>query len=169
MNKLKVIFSACLVVIMMACSNKSGNNESTMESSNDVRLNAIFPKGEEISNNNFEGVAYLQWLMTDTENFDCTLGNVTFEPGCRNSWHSHPGGQILIVIAGEGYYQERGKPIQLIKKGDIIPIKPDVVHWHGATPDSAMEHLAIGTRSNMGPAVWYEPVSDEDYYSYKAE
>ena len=169
MNKLKVIFSACLVVIMMACSNKSGNNESTMESSNDVQLNAIFPKGEEISNNNFEGVAYLQWLMTDTENFDCTLGNVTFEPGCRNSWHSHPGGQILIVIAGEGYYQERGKPIQLIKKGDIIPIKPDVVHWHGATPDSAMEHLAIGTRSNMGPAVWYEPVSDEDYYSYKAE
>ncbi|OJV87672.1 cupin domain-containing protein [Lascolabacillus massiliensis] len=169
MNKLKVIFSACLVVIMTACSNKSGNNESTMESSNDVQLNAIFPKGEEISNNNFEGIAYLQWLMTDTENFDCTLGNVTFEPGCRNSWHSHPGGQILIVIAGEGYYQERGKPIQLIKKGDIIPIKPDVVHWHGATPDSAMEHLAIGTRSNMGSAVWYEPVSDEDYYSYKAE
>ncbi|MGI6516863.1 MAG: cupin domain-containing protein [Fermentimonas caenicola] len=166
MNKLKVIFSACLVVIMTACSNKSGNNESTMESSNDVQLNAIFPKGEEISNNNFEGIAYLQWLMTDTENFDCTLGNVTFEPGCRNSWHSHPGGQILIVIAGEGYYQERGKPIQLIKKGDIIPIKPDVVHWHGATPDSAMEHLAIGTRSNMGSAVWYEPVSDEDYYSY---
>ena len=166
MNKLKVIFSACLVVIMTACSNKFGNNESTMESSNDVQLNAIFPKGEEISNNNFEGIAYLQWLMTDTENFDCTLGNVTFEPGCRNSWHSHPGGQILIVIAGEGYYQERGKPIQLIKKGDIIPIKPDVVHWHGATPDSAMEHLAIGTRSNMGPAVWYEPVSDEDYYSY---
>jgi quercetin dioxygenase-like cupin family protein len=169
MNKLKVIFSACLVVIMTACSNKSGNNESTMESSNDVQLNAIFPKGEEISNNNFEGIAYLQWLMTDTENFDCTLGNVTFEPGCRKSWHSHPGGQILIVIAGEGYYQERGKPIQLIKKGDIIPIKPDVVHWHGATPDSAMEHLAIGTRSNMGSAVWYEPVSDEDYYSYKAE
>ena len=166
MNKLKVIFSACLVVIMTACSNKSGNNESTMESSNDVQLNAIFPKGEEISNNNFEGIAYLQWLMTDTENFDCTLGNVTFEPGCRNSWHSHPGGQILIVIAGEGYYQERGKPIQLIKKGDIIPIKPDVVHWHGATPYSPMEHVAIGTRSNMGPAVWYEPVSDEDYYSY---
>lgn len=166
MNKLKVIFSACLVVVMTACNNKSGNNESTMESSNDVQLNAIFPKGEEISNNNFEGVAYLQWLMNDTENFDCTLGNVTFEPGCRNSWHSHPGGQILIVIAGEGYYQERGNPIQLIKKGDIIPIKPDVVHWHGATPDSPMEHLAIGTRSNMGPAVWYEPVSDEDYYSY---
>lgn len=166
MNKLKVIFSACLVVIMTACSNKSGNNESTMESSNDVQLNAIFPKGEEISNNNFEGIAYLQWLMTDTENFDCTLGNVTFEPGCRNSWHSHPGGQILIVIAGEGYYQERGKPIQLIKKGDIIPIKPDVVHWHGATPDSPMEPLAIGIRSNMGPEVWYEPVSDKDYYSY---
>lgn len=166
MNKLKVIFSACLVVIMTACSNKSDNTESTMGSNNDVCLNAIFPKGEKIGNNNFEGVAYLQWLMNDTENFDCTLGNVTFEPGCRNSWHSHPGGQILIVIAGEGYYQERGMPIRLIKKGDIIPIKPDVVHWHGATPDSPMEHLAIGTRSNMGPAVWYEPVSDEDYYSY---
>ena len=166
MNKIKVIFSAWLLLMLTACGNKSGNNESTMESSKDVQLNAIFSKGEVISNNNFEGVAYLQWLMKDTANFDCTLGNVTFEPGCRNSWHSHPGGQILIVLAGEGYYQERGKAIQLIKKGDIIPIKPDIVHWHGATPDSPMEHLAIGTRSNMGPAVWYEPVSDEDYYRY---
>jgi hypothetical protein len=121
MHRLNLIFSVCLIVIMSACSNKSGNTERTMESSNDVRLNAIFPKGEEISNSNFEGVAYLQWLMNDTENFDCTLGNVTFEPGCRNSWHSHPGGQILIVIAGEGYYQERGKPIQLIKKRRYYP------------------------------------------------
>ena len=71
MNKLKVIFSACLVVIMTACSNKSDNTESTMGRNNDVCLNAIFPKGEKIGNNNFEGVAYLQWLMNDTENFDC--------------------------------------------------------------------------------------------------
>jgi quercetin dioxygenase-like cupin family protein len=168
MKKLKLVAFVCLSVLLAACGNNSKtNNEGAMDTKNTTELNTIFPKGEEIKNNNFEGVAYLQWLMRDTENFDCTLGNVTFEPGCRNSWHSHPGGQILMVTAGEGYYQERGKPIQLIKKGDIIPIKPDVVHWHGATPDSAMEHLAIGTRTNMGPAVWYEPVSDEDYNSYK--
>lgn len=165
MNRFKLIFFACSALLATACGNNPGTSNETAKEGYD--LNTIFPKGVKIENNNFEGVAYLEWLMRDTENFDCTLGNVTFEPGCRNSWHSHPGGQILIVTAGEGYYQERGKPIQLIKKGDIVPIKPNVVHWHGATPDSPMEHLAVGTRNNMGPAVWYEPVSDEDYLSYK--
>lgn len=131
------------------------------------KQNTIFPKGQKINNDHFEGTAWLQMIMTNTEAFDCTIGNVTFEAGCRNSWHSHPGGQILLVVSGEGYYQEKGQPIQLIRPGDVVEILPDVVHWHGAAPDSPMEHLAIGTRSGMGPAVWGEPVSDEDYYSYK--
>lgn len=164
MNKIKLILIACISVATMAGNNSSTKNKGATNGKKDeAKMNDIFPRGEKIENEYFTGTAYLQWLMRDTENFDCTLGNVTFEPGCRNNWHSHPGGQILMVISGEGYYQERGKPIQLIKKGDVVPIKPNVEHWHGATPDSAMEHLAIGTRTNMGPAVWLEPVSDEDY------
>jgi para-nitrobenzyl esterase len=124
---------------------------------------AIFLRGEKIGNNNFVGTAYHQRLVTDSKTFDCIVGNVIFEAGCRNSWHSHPGGQILLVTSGEGYYQERGKPIRVIKVGDVIEIQPNIVHWHGATPDSEFEHIAIGTQQHKGPVVWLEPVTDEEY------
>lgn len=130
----------------------------------------IFPKGEVISGANaanFIGTAWLEMLMTNEQAFDCSIGNVTFKPGCRNSWHSHPGGQILLVTSGEGYFQEKGKPIQLIKTGDVIEILPDIVHWHGATSDSEMVHIALSTKTHLGPAVWLEPVTDEEYNSYK--
>lgn len=89
--------------------------------------------------------------------------NVTFEPRCRNYWHSHPGGQILLVTSGEGYYQEKGQPARLLKAGDVVKIKLDIIHWHGATPDSEFVHIGISTQVSKGAAVWYEPVSDEEY------
>jgi quercetin dioxygenase-like cupin family protein len=61
---------------------------------------------------------------------------VTFEPGCRNNWHSHPAGQILVVTAGQGYYQEKGQPAQLLRAGDTVSIAPILVHWHGATANT---------------------------------
>jgi quercetin dioxygenase-like cupin family protein len=76
----------------------------------------IFPKGEKISSPNFIGTTWLSMLATDAGMFDCVIGNVTFEQGAHNSWHSHPGGQILLVTSGIGYYQEKGNPIQLITK-----------------------------------------------------
>lgn len=127
----------------------------------------IFPKGKKNEIPYFKGTSYLQMLMSNDKDFDCSIGNVTFEKGCRNNWHSHPGGQILLVTAGKGYYQEKGKPIQFIKAGDVVEIKPNVVHWHGATADSEMTHIAISTRASLGPAVWGEPVTDEEYNSYK--
>jgi quercetin dioxygenase-like cupin family protein len=168
MNKFNFFIVACFAILITACSNSSTNKKATvMENSNEPKLNTIFPKGEPASNDYFVGTAYVDMLMTNTDDFDCSIGNVTFEPGCRNSWHSHAGGQLLLVTAGEGYYQEKGKPIQLIKKGDVIEIKPNVVHWHGATPDSPMEHLAIGTRNSAGSVTWLEPVTDEEYLSYQ--
>lgn len=128
----------------------------------DTDLN-IFPKGDLISNPNFTGAAWLQRLMTDTDKFDVVISNVVFDPGVRNSWHSHPGGQILIATSGEGYYQERGKPVQILNAGDVIAIPSNVVHWHGAAPDSEFIHIAINTKVSLGPAVWYEKVTDEEY------
>lgn len=104
-------------------------------------------------------------MVTDKENFDATVGNVIFEPGVRTNWHSHPGGQILLCTKGTGYYQEKGKPIRLLKVGDVVEIVPNIVHWHGATPDSKFEHIAIGTQSSKGSVVWLQPVSDEKYNS----
>ena len=94
---------------------------------------------------------------------DCTVANVTFEPGVRNNWHSHPAGQLLVVTAGQGYYQAKGHPAQLLRAGDTVSIAPGVVHWHGAAPDSLFTHLAINPNVSQGVANWLTPVTDEEY------
>ena len=118
-------------------------------------------------NPNFTGKAWLQGYVAPQDGFGCTVSNVTFAPGCRNSWHSHKGGQLLLCTSGKGYYQEKGKPIRLLLPGDVVKIAPDVVHWHGAAPDSEFTHIAIGTQLDKGGVTWLEPVTNEEYNSYK--
>ncbi|MHB9055066.1 MAG: carboxymuconolactone decarboxylase family protein [Paludibacteraceae bacterium] len=130
-------------------------------------INHIFPKGTMIKNDYFSGIAWLQMLVNANDNHDISIANVAFEPGVRNNWHSHPAGQILICIKGHGYYQEKGKPIQLLNVGDVVDILPNVVHWHGATPDGEFEHIAINPQVHKGSVVWLQPVTDEEYNSYK--
>jgi 4-carboxymuconolactone decarboxylase len=130
---------------------------------------SIFALGEKFNNKNFTGDVWLKMLVDRDNDFNCPIGNVTFAPGCRNSWHKHFGGQILLVTSGEGYYQEEGKEIRLLHTGDVVLIEPNVKHWHGATPYSYFSHLSIETNIEKGGAVWLEPVSDSDYYSYKAD
>lgn len=95
------------------------------------------------------------------------LANVTFEPGCRNNWHIHHaakgGGQILICNAGEGWYQEEGKPAVSLTPGSVITIPPEVKHWHGAKADSWFSHIAIEVPGQQTSNEWCEPVSDEEY------
>lgn len=95
------------------------------------------------------------------------VANVTFEPGCRNNWHIHHakqgGGQILICTAGEGWYQEEGKPAQSLQPGDVVEIPAEVKHWHGAKKDSWFSHLAIECPGEETSNEWCEPVTDEQY------
>jgi quercetin dioxygenase-like cupin family protein len=89
---------------------------------------------------------------------------VTFEPKARTNWHSHPAGQHIIVTSGVGYYQEWGKPIQVIKAGDVVWVPIGIKHWHGASKDIAMTHLVVtGADQNGKNADWLEPVSDKQY------
>lgn len=88
---------------------------------------------------------------------------VTFEPAARTAWHSHPLGQTLVVTAGCGRVQLHGEPIQEIRLGDIVWIAPGEKHWHGATPTTALTHLAIQEAQDGKAADWFEPVSDQDY------
>lgn len=127
----------------------------------------LFPKGQKITNDYFIGATWLEMLVSNDSTFNCPIGNVTFEPGARNNWHKHPGGQLLLVTGGEGYYQEEGKPVQVLHEGDIVKIHPNVKHWHGATPDSWFAHIAISTNVQMGDAEWLEPVTDEVYKNLK--
>ncbi len=89
--------------------------------------------------------------------------SVTFEPGARTAWHTHPLGQTLIVTAGCGWVQHEGGPIEIIRPGDVVWIAPGEKHWHGATPTTAMTHIAIHERHNGKAVDWLEHVSDEQY------
>ncbi|MEH1943431.1 MAG: cupin domain-containing protein [Nostoc sp.] len=89
--------------------------------------------------------------------------SVTFEPGARTAWHTHPLGQTLIVTAGSGYVQQWGGQIQEIRPGDVVRIAPGLKHWHGATATTAMTHIAIHEELDGKPVDWLEHVSDEQY------
>lgn len=114
----------------------------------------------------FVGNSYLNPL-TDFQNGEFPLFNVTFEPGCRNSWHIHHadkgGGQVLVCTAGEGWYQEEGKEAVELKEGVIIVIPANVKHWHGAKKDSWFSHISIEVPGENTSNEWLEPVDAADY------
>jgi len=89
--------------------------------------------------------------------------HVTFEPGARTNWHTHPLGQTLTVTFGRGWVQREGEPVAEIRAGDVVRFAPDERHWHGASADSAMSHIAIQESVNGSAMTWLEPVSDADY------
>jgi 4-carboxymuconolactone decarboxylase len=123
----------------------------------------IFPKGEKITNNNFTGDAWLQQMISSDSLNPTQVGTVTFAPGARSNWHMHPAGQILLILDGTGYYQEKGSAKKIIKKGDFIKCPPGVPHWHGASKDDHLIQTAI-TNSHKGATVWLEKVTDEEYH-----
>lgn len=114
----------------------------------------------------FIGKSYLN-MLTDSEKVKLGVFNVTFKPGCRNNWHIHHaktgGGQVLICVDGEGWYQEEGKPARSLKPGDVVSIPANVKHWHGAKKDSWFSHIAIEVPGEETSNEWCEPVSDEAY------
>jgi 4-carboxymuconolactone decarboxylase len=125
----------------------------------------VFPIGEpnDAFAQYFVGQSYLAPVSTE----QVGVYNVTFEPGCRNNWHVHNatsgGGQILVCVAGRGYYQEEGKPAVELTPGAVVNIPTGVKHWHGAAPDSWFSHLAIEVPGENTENVWLEPVADDDY------
>lgn len=128
----------------------------------------IFPRGEKNPFGEFfVGQSYLEMLTTE----GVPIGNVTFEPGCRNNWHIHRatagGGQILLCTSGRGWYQEWEKPAQELHPGDVVVIPANVKHWHGAAKDSWFSHLAVEVPAEGASNEWLEAVSDEAYGKLK--
>ena len=127
-------------------------------------IDPIFELGEENPfGQYFVGQSYLKMLCTE----GVGIGNVTFEPGCRNNWHIHHakkgGGQILLCTAGRGWYQEWGKPAQQLHPGDVVKIPAGVKHWHGAAKDSWFAHLSVEVPGEETSNEWLEPVDDQSY------
>lgn len=135
----------------------------------DTKELSVFPTGNanEAFAQYFIGQSYLNMLSTE----QVPIGNVTFEPGCRNNWHIHHadkgGGQMLLVTAGNGWYQEWGKPARKLNPGDVVHIPANVKHWHGAATNSWFQHLAVEVPGENCKTEWCEPVFDEEYEKLK--
>jgi 4-carboxymuconolactone decarboxylase len=128
--------------------------------------NSIFPKGEIAATDNHTGTVWLKELNVPDSIFNVSLANATFAPGAKLNWHMHPAGQYLLITEGTGYYQERGKPIQMVHKGDVIKCLPGTEHWHGATPGSNVTYIGV-TPVQKGKTKWLQRVTDEEYHSVK--
>lgn len=158
MKKLIFVCAAALLAAGIA----NGTNARNMD---EIKKISAFPVGDklpEMFSQYFIGQAYLARL-TQNGALNCPISNVTFEPGCRNNWHSHTGGQILVAVGGRGYYQAQGEAARELLPGDVVEIAPDVVHWHGAAPDSWFSHLAIETNPQTNRNTWLDPVDDAQY------
>lgn len=112
---------------------------------------------------NFTGSARIVRLVQARDPSRTSVSRVTFEPGARTAWHSHPVGQILIVTEGTGWVQARGGPVEEIREGDVVWTPPGVKHWHGATRTAGMTHLAIVENVEGQVVEWMEQVSDDQY------
>jgi len=148
-----VITIAALVGITVS----SAYAQSTQISTNSSRKSLVG------SEKNFTGAVVVDPLYGANEHLPQTGGVVTFAPGARSAWHTHPAGQILIVTSGTGWVQEEGGEKREIKPGDVIWTPPSVKHWHGATASNSMSHIAISNMRGGKNAEWMELVSDEQY------
>jgi len=160
---MKNLVTILMVALILYFSQNNQLNAQNMKE--EIPNISNFPVGDklpEMYSRYFIGQAYLAPL-TKNKDLNCPISNVTFEPGCRNNWHSHTGGQILVVVGGKGYYQAKGEPARLLLPGDVVEIQANVVHWHGAAPDSWFSHLAIETNPQVSKNTWLEPVDDEQY------
>jgi quercetin dioxygenase-like cupin family protein len=127
---------------------------------------SIFPKGEISTTDNHTGTVWLKELNTPDTIFNLSLAHATFASGAKLDWHIHPAGQYLLITDGTGYYQERGKPIQVVHKGDVLKCLPGVEHWHGASPESSFSYIGT-TPTQKGKTIWLKRVTDEEYKSVK--
>ena len=111
----------------------------------------------------FSGRVRIDRVWPSDEKINASGALVTFEPGARSAWHTHPAGQRLVVASGVGLTQEWGKPVQVIRPGDVVWCPPNVKHWHGAAETTAMTHLAVTGTADGKNVTWMEKVSDEQY------
>lgn len=154
-NILRMVLTLLAISISACTDHKNGSAVEASEGN-------PFPIGEKNNTKNFTGTVYLEPLITADSLNQNTVGSVTFEPGARSKWHMHPACQILLAIDGVGFYQEKGQPKKILRKGDAIKCPAGIPHWHGASQDTASVQIAI-TGREKGETVWLDAVTDEEF------
>lgn len=153
--------AACAVIVIASAGGAvaQGNAPATTQE--------IIPAGTQASAvgpaEYFTGRVRVDPVWAADRNINTSGAWVTFEPGARSAWHTHPAGQRLVVLSGVGLTQEWGKQVQIIRPGDVVACPPGVKHWHGAGPTTAMTHLAVTGTADGKNVTWMEKVSDEQY------
>jgi quercetin dioxygenase-like cupin family protein len=155
--RLLLAFLLTLTPIFVSAQVKDAGSPST----------SIFPKGQLAPASNFTGKAWVHPLIQADSAFNIPVSSVTFEPGARTYWHSHGGGQGIIAIDGVGYYQEKGKPIKVLRKGDAVKCPPETPHWHGASPETSFVQMAVTPNHANGRVKWLQPVTAAEYSNTK--
>ena len=153
----RIVVALLIVISFSACKQEDKNKEIKTRTAD-----LLYDRGEKISSDNFTGSAWLNSLVTADSINRNAVGSVTFEPGARTYWHSHPGGQIILALEGEGFYQEKGSGKRILKKGDVIKCPANTPHWHGASVEKEFIQVAI-TGREKGPTQWLQPVTVEEY------
>ena len=164
---MKIIALIILLLTIISC-NSNNNNSYTYQKSPTETILIKNAEGEKSkgSADYFIGDVEVEYITSPNETSKFSVAYVTFQSGARSAWHTHPKGQHLIVIEGVGLTQEEGKPIQEFRAGDTLYCPSNIKHWHGASYDSPMKHIAITGDSNGSSVTWMEHVTDEEYYSY---
>ena len=168
---MKKVFALMMLAISLLMSSAYAAEENTNKEEKQMHqeFTTVFVGGakNDAYAKYFVGQSYLNMLSLE----QVVIGNVTFEPGCRNNWHIHHadkgGGQILLVTGGRGYYQEWGKEARELLPGDVVNIPAGVKHWHGAAPNSWFAHLAIEVPGENSRNEWCAPVAEKEYKSLK--
>ncbi|MCP9235254.1 carboxymuconolactone decarboxylase family protein [Lewinella sp. JB7] len=152
----RILFMFCCLTV---CA-QPGRAQVTIPDS----VNTVFPAGLRLESENFTGTVWVERLVT-IENGEqaVAVGNVTFPPKSRSNWHTHPAGQTLVVLDGVGYYQQRGEPVRVLRKGQTVQCPPDVSHWHGAANDRWFVQMAMTSEHPQGRVQWGEAVTDAEY------
>jgi quercetin dioxygenase-like cupin family protein len=162
MTVLTITIMSLMLFALVASKAQTSEAQSSTPSSIKISRNDSL-ESKKASAEYFTGAVKVQELFPADDPSRTSGGKVTFEPGARSAWHTHPLGQILIVTDGTGWVQQWGGTIQEIRKGDVVRIPAGVKHWHGATPTTAMTHIAIQEQLNGKAVEWMEKVSDEQY------
>lgn len=147
-NNMKKIFYFIMILIVAGITTATAQDQD------------IFPRGEKAENINHTGDVWLSELNKADNNVNSQITQAVFAPNAKLNWHTHSAGQILLITEGKGYYQEKGKPVQIVRKGDVVKCLPDVEHWHGSTPTTGVIYLAISPESST---TWLEPVTEEEF------
>lgn len=161
MKKLSPLLILASTLLYGSC-HTNEDNELGPAAKGDVSFVPTKDVRQAVSNETLAGAAWQQVVVKPDGANNIQVSTVTCEAGSRNNWHVHPRGQVIMVTDGEGYYQDKGGPKRLLRKGDIVNCMPGLIHWHGATPDSKFSYIAIKKQTHHGLVQWHEPVSNEE-------